>query len=196
MRRRHFLIPFILLFAMLSFIEAYAHTISRDLEQTYSRAYLLLFVLARLLPFVGLGILAFKTNTKEKTFQIRWQFFVCLFLGLLLGYHLHNDFSFSILNQVGLIFIGILLIFTKSTEHKLILGTFLLFGLSLGFEYGRSFLHTENFMWFYILTLGAGSGIFALLNNFQIIGNPKFQIPLNIFGLFLIVSGIVLVLLS
>ena len=196
MRRRHFLIPTILLFAMLSFFDVSAHTISRDLEQTYSRAYLLLFILARLLPFVGLGILAFKTNTKGKTFQIRWQFFVCLLLGLIIGYHLHHGFSISILNQVGLIFIGVLLIFIKSTESKLIFGTFILFGSSLGFEYGRSFLHTENFMWFYILTLGAGSVIFTLLNNFRIIGNPKFQIPLNIFSLFLIVSGIVLVLLS
>ena len=185
-----------LLSIMIFSIDVSAHTISRDLELTYSRAYLLLFVLARLLPFIGLGILAFKTNTKGKTFQIRWQFFVCLLLGLIIGYHLHHGFSLSILNQVGLIFIGVLLIFTKSTEHKLILGTFLLFGLSLGFEYGRSFLHTENFMWFYILTLGAGSIIFILLNNFRIIGNPKFQIPLNIFSLFLIVSGIVLVLLT
>jgi len=196
MKIRPFLILTILSLAMLSSIDVFAHTISRDLEQTYSRAYLFLFVLARLLPFIGLGILAYKTTAEGKAFQIRWSFYVCLFLGLVLGYYLHHDFSVSILNQVGLIFIGVLLILIKNTDHKLISGTFLLFGSSLGFEYGSNFLHTVNLMWFYFLTLGAGSIIFILLNNIRIIGNSKFQIPLNIFSLFLIVSGIVLVLIS
>jgi hypothetical protein len=99
-------------------------------------------------------------------------------------------------NKLGLIFIGGLLIFTKNTMHGVVKGAFFIFGLTLGFEYGRSFLHTESLLWFYILTLGAGSLIFILLNNYRIIGNPKLQAPLNVFSLFLIVSGIVLVLLA
>jgi hypothetical protein len=100
------------------------------------------------------------------------------------------------MNRVGLIFIGVLLIFTKNTEHKLIERAFYIFGLTIGFEYGRSFLHTESLLWFYILTLALGSISFIILNNFRIIGNPRLQIPLNIFSLFLIISGLLLVLLS
>lgn len=196
MSKRPVLIPTFSMIVMLSSLDVFAHTINHDLEQTYSRAYLFLFILGRLLPFIGLGILAFKSNTIEKIFQIRWPFFICLLLGIILGYHLHHDFSVSIINQIGLIFIGILLIFTKNTQHNLISVTFFLFGSSLGFEYGSNFLHTENLMWLYIMTLGAGSIIFVLLNNVRIIGNNKFLILLNIFSLFLIISGIVLVLIS
>lgn len=196
MSKRHFLIPVFILISFLSSTGLFAHTISQELEQTYINAYLPIFIVAKILPFIGLGILAFNTNVEGSILQIRWQFFVALFLGLGLGYQIHSDFTTSMMNKVGLILIGVLLIFIKNTEHKLIERAFYIFGLAIGFEYGRSFLHTESLLWFYILTLALGSVSFIILNNFRIIGNPRLQIPLNIFSLFLILSGLLLVLLS
>ena len=196
MRIRHFLIPITFLIAMLSSIDISAHTISQDLEQTYIKSYFPLFFVAKMLPFIGLGILAFNTNVEGKVLQIRWQFFVAMFFGLILGYYMHNDFTTSMVNKVGLIFIGGLLIFTKNTINGVVKGAFFIFGLTLGFEYGKSFLHSESLLWFYILTLVTGGIIYIFLNNIRIIGNPMLQIPLNIFSLFLIISGIILVLLT
>ncbi len=196
MNNKYFLTPSLFLIFFLSSNCVFAHTISHDIEQAYIKAYLPLFFLAKILPFIGLGILAFNANFSGRSLQIRWQFFAALFLGLVLGYQIHNDFTTSMLNKVGLIFIGVLLIFTKNTAHNLIKSTFYILGLTLGFEYGRSFLHTESFLWFYLLTLGLGSLSFIVLNNLRIIGNPKLQIPLNIFSLFLILSGLVLILVT
>lgn len=196
MRKSYFFIVGVLLQSILISTNSYAHTISRDLEQTYINSYFPLFFLARILPFLGLGILAFNTKIQKQVFQLRWLFFVFLLLGLIIGYHVHHNFTTLIANKAGLIVIGALLIFTKNTMHDFVKGAIFIFGLSLGFEYGRSFLHSQDFLWYYVLSLGIGSLTFILLNNFRIIGNPKLQIPLNILSLFLIVSGIVLVLLA
>lgn len=196
MRKTHILIPIILIISILFCTDLAAHTISHDLEQTYSKTYFQLFFISKLLPFIGLGILAFNPSVKGKGFQVRWLFFITLGLGLIVGYYNHSDFSLSMFNKVGLIFIGGLLIFTKNTNQDLSKRAFFIFGISLGFEYGGNFMHTESLMWFYILTLCVGISIFIVLNNVRIIGNPKLQIPLNIFGIFLIPAGIAMVLLA
>lgn len=196
MRNTYILIPIIFIISILFYTDLAAHTISHDLEQTYSKAYFQLFFISKLLPFIGLGILAFNTSVKGKVFQIRWPFFITLGLGLIIGCHNHYDFSTSMLNKLGLIFIGGLLMFTKNTINDLSKRGFFIFGISLGYEYGGNFMHTESLMWFYILTLSAGSIIFMVLNNIRIIGNPTLQVPLNIFSLFLILAGIALILLT
>lgn len=196
MRISYFFIVGVLFLSILISSSSFAHTISRDLEQTYINSYFPLFFLAKLLPFIGLGVLAFNPNDEDNVFQFRWQFFAAMFPGLVLGYYLHNDFTTSMVNKVGLIFIGILLLFTKNTNNRAVVIVFFIFGITLGFEYGRHFLHTRDFMWYYAISLVVGSLTFILLNNFRIIGNPKLQAPLNVFSLFLIISGIVLVLLA
>ena len=196
MRKKYFLISFIFVIAWLLYSDLFAHTIPHDIEQAYSKTYLPLFFFAKLLPFLGLGILAFNTSAKGRVIQIRWQFFVALIPCLVLGYLLHSEMTTSMMNKVGLVLIGILLIFIKNTNNRFIERSFFIFGATLGFEYGRNFLHTENFMWYYVFSLGAGSLAFILLNNFRIIGNTKLQIPLQIFSIFLIISGIILVLFA
>ena len=175
---------------------SFAHTISQDLEQTYINSYIPLLFLAKMLPFIGLGILAFNSSAKGKIIQIRWQFFAAMFLGVVLGYNLHLDITTTMINKVGLVLIGALLIFTKNTNNRFVERAFFVFGATLGFEYGSHFLHTQDLLWYYVLSLGIGSLAFIFLNNFRVIGNPKLQLPLNVFSLFLIVSGIVLVLLA
>lgn len=196
MRKKHFLISFIYVIAWLLYSDLSAHTIPHDLEQAYGRTYLPLFFFVKLLPFLGLGILAFNTTAEGRVIQIRWQFFAAMILGLVLGYQLHNDMTTSMINKVGLVLIGILLIFTKNTNNRFIERSFFIFGATLGFEYGRHFLHTEDYMWYYVLSLITGNLFFILLNNFRIIGNIKLQIPLQIFSIFLIITGIILVLLA
>lgn len=196
MRKTYSLIPVIFIITTLFCTNLAAHTINHELEQTYSEAYFQLFFISKLLPFIGLGILAFNPLSKTSGLQIRWPFFIFLGLGLIIGYHNHYEFSVSMLNKVGLAFIGGLLIFTKNTNHNVTKRAFPIFGLTLGFEFGGSLMHTESLMWFYILTLGAGSIIFMVLNNFRIIGNPRLQIPVTFFGLILILAGIALILLT
>lgn len=196
MKKTHILIPIIITISMLFCADLAAHTIGHDLEQTYSKTYFQLFFISKLLPFIGLGILAFDPSVMRKSFQLRWLFFITLSLGLLVGYFFHSDFSLSMFNKVALIFIGGLLIFTKNTNQNLSKSACYIFGISLGFEYGGDFMHTESLMWFYILTLSVGILIFIVLNNVRIIGKPKLQVPLNILSIFLILAGIAMVLLT
>lgn len=196
MRKSHFSASCILVGALAICTDLYAHTIPHDLEQSYINTYLPLFFFAKLLPFIGLGILAFNTSLKGRSIQIRWQFFVALALGFALGYFTHTEFTTAAINKVGLVLIGILLIVAKNTSTRFIEIFIFAFGATLGFEYGRYFLHTEDFIWYYVLSLGAGGLVYILLNNFRIIGKTKLQMPLQIFGVFLILSGLLMVLLT
>jgi hypothetical protein len=196
MKRAHIYGIVFLLIALFTSIDLSAHTINKELEQTYSETYFLLFFISSLLPFIGLGILAFNPQKKGATFQFSWPFFIFLTLGLIIGFILHDNFSTVLLNKIGLVLIGGLIIFIKDTNYKWINIVLIIFGVSLGIEYGQYFLHTESLMWFYALTFASGILLFTGLNNIRIIGNSKLQIPLNILSLFLILSGIILILLT
>lgn len=194
MKLKFLLIRFLFIFAICTSAEISAHTITPSLERTYIDTYLPIFFLAKLIPFIALGMLAYSDDAKGNI--LRSNFFVVLAIGIFTGVLIHIDLPIFLLNGIGVILAGIFLIYTKKTESSLTKYFILLFGLVLGFGYGKNFLHADNLWWFYILTLSIGCVFFIFLKKINFIGNPRLQIIINIASILIILSGIAMVLLS
>ncbi len=184
-----------ILLALLVSAPTFAHTINQHMEQMYGIAYLPIFICARLLPFIGLGLLAHDSQ-KSNTFQVHWRFFAALFFGLALGLNWHGGHFISMINNVGIIAIGILLLFVNKSSNKHLLKSFLIFGITIGYENGLFIEHSDDFRWMYISILASGVCLFLILNNIHFIGNHKRKIFLNMAGVIFILLGVFLVLLS
>lgn len=184
-----------IIYGLLVSVPAVAHTINQDMEQMYGTAYLPIFIYARLLPFVGLGLLSFDAQ-KNKSFQVHWPFFMPLIFGIALGFVWHGGHFISMFNNVGIIAIGLLLLFINSSANKYVLALFLGLGLTIGYENGLFIAHSGHFRWMYLSILGCGVCLFLILNNIHFVGNPRRKIILNIAGIIFLISGIFIVLLS
>lgn len=195
MTKHHLFKSLAIIHSMLISTSAVAHTINQDMEHMYGTAYMPFFICARLLPFVGLGLMA-HDPLKSKSFQINWRFFLALIFGTALGFVWHGGHSVSMLNNMGIIAISMLLLFINSASNKYLLGSFLLLGLTIGYENGLYISHSEHFRWMYISILGGGICLFLGLNNMYLVGNPIRKIWLNIAGIAFLVLGIFIVLLS
>ena len=191
MKINYFLIT--LGFLLCSYETSLAHTISEHLEALYGETYLPLFVIAKLLPYIGLGTLAYAPG--EKFLQSRWLFICGIAIGFLLGFNLVTNHYILFLNKIEIVFIGFLILFYTKANRKFIgvLGVF--FGITLGYENGVSLAHTHDFKWVYIAIVTMGVVLYLVLSTIQFIGRPKRNVIRFAIGLFMILSGLFVVLL-
>ncbi len=174
----------------------YAHTINQQIEELYGQTYLPLFILAKVLPFIGLGLIAYKTNEIKKWPQVRYPFLVALFIGITIGMAAEVGNTAMIVNTLSPIIIGILILFVKNTANKKFDVLFILMGISLGIEHGMMISHAHEIRWLFISLLALGFLLFITLNNIHLIGNPKRKIAVYTISLFMILFGIGMVLLT
>ena len=191
MKKSYFLIT--LGFLLCSYETSSAHTISEQLEALYGETYLPLFVIAKLLPYIGLGTLAYEPG--GKFLQSKWLFICGIAIGFLLGFYLETNHNILFLNKIGIVFIGILILFSGKINRKFISVLIAFFGLSLGYENGISIAHTHDFLWVYIAILTMGIVLYSVLTTIQFIGNPKRNVIRFAIGFFMILSGLFVVLL-
>ena len=191
MKKSYFLITLGFLFC--SYGTSLAHTISEQLEALYGETYLPLFVIAKVLPFIGLGTLVYAPG--DKFLQSRWLFICGIAIGFLLGFYLETNHNILFLNKIGIVFIGILILFPGKINHKFISVLSAFFGLGLGYENGISIAHTHDFLWVYIAILTIGIVLYSVLTTIEFIGNSKRNVIRFAIGFFMILSGLFVVLL-
>jgi hydrogenase/urease accessory protein HupE len=192
--RKYQLLISVLALSIIGNTNIYAHTINQHLEELYGETYLPLFVLARLLPFIGLGMLAFNTNTKR--FKIKWYFIIVLAVGVFLGFFIEVDGFIYWFNNLSVIASGIILLTVTKSEKKWLYGLLVIFGITLGFEHGIYIAHTQAFRWLYLMILASDLMVFLLLSSIQFIGHPRRKMIVYFTGIFLILFGIGSVLLA
>jgi len=196
MRKPYFLIVSdILIFIFLPLI-SFGHTINQHLEELYGELYLPLFIIGGLLPFIGLGVLAFNPTSRKKRVQVKWPFIISLFLGLILGLIVREGDFNMLVNKIAILVCGFLLLFAGEPFSAKINLLFILLGITVGFENGMYIMHTYEFMWLFLSIFISGIILFLFLNNIQFIGLPKRKMMQFALSLFLILSGIILILLT
>ena len=190
-----FFVNVFLFFSVIVFsIPVYAHTINQHLEELYGETYLPLFALARLLPFIGLGMLTFNANAKP--FKIKWYFIISLAVGVFLGFFIEVDRSIFWFNSLSVIASGIVLLTVTKSEKNWLYGLLVIFGITLGFEHGVYIAHAQEFRWLYLTILASGLMVFLLLSSIQFIGHQRRKLIVYFTGIFLILFGIGSVLLA
>lgn len=194
MEKKHFL--YFLFFVLTIPSNTYGHTISQHLEELYDDTYLPFYIISKLLLFVGLGMLAFNNKKIKSPFQFRMLFFASIIPGMILGFLIEGGDFTLMYNTIGISLTGVLLLFNFNTSARIFDCLFLLFGLTVGFEYGKYISHTSDLVWFYIILLLCGGIIFLLLNNLRFIGNSKRNYLRHGVALLLIISGLIVVLLT
>lgn len=194
MGKKHFL--YFLFFVLTIPSNTYAHTISQHLEELYGDTYLPFYIISKLLLFVGLGMLAFNNKKIKSPFQFRLLFFASIVPGMILGFLIEGGDFILMCNIISISLAGVLLLFNLNTSTHIFDGLFLFFGLTVGFEYGKYIRHTSDLLWFYIILLLCGLIVFLLLNNLRFIGNSRRNYLRHGVALFLIISGIIVVLLT
>ncbi len=174
----------------------FAHTIGQHLEELYEKAYLPLFVLVRLLPFIGLGVLAGSHRLKNYPIKYSWLFLFSIVTGLIFGTFVDGGNIIPMINKVGIIFIGFLITLNKNVAAHGLISILILFGLTLGFEYGMYMAKTHEFREFYIILLMAGILLFAVMNLLYRFKYGKRKILQYGIGTLLITGGLIVLLLT
>lgn len=196
MSKPYFSIVFkVFIFILLPLI-SFGHTINQHLEELYGELYLPLFIIAELLPFIGLGTLAFNPASSRKQFQVKWPFLISLCSGLILGLIVREGDFTLIVNKIAILACGFLLLFAGESFSAKINFLFILLGITIGFENGLYIIQASEFMWLFISIFFSGILIFLFLNNIQLIGQPKRKMIQFAMALILILSGVVLILLT
>ena len=110
----------------------YAHTISQHLEELYGETYLPLFIIAKILPFIGLGMLSSYQGLGILPFKNYWLMIMGISLGFVLSQITHEFHFLLFANNVGIVVIGLLLL-VMNIKYTLLLQFFLLLaGCALG----------------------------------------------------------------
>jgi hypothetical protein len=173
----------------------YAHIISSDIGHSYGTIYTVLYFIARIIPFIGLGILAQYPARKIGFSKLLWEFFAMLGAGIVLGYHFHDYFSTAYLNYFLTVVIGFLIIFYSAKHTTAIRSLIILSCLPLGFEFGLHFGHVDawlNYMIAICLTsIAAYMGFSQLFMKLDV----RYRWVQQTMGMFLIIAGSLLILL-
>ncbi len=197
MKKRHIFHALATALLMLRAWPALAHTINHDLAQMYGQGYLPLFVVSRLLPFAALGLIA-SGDLKMLNRRIAGQkiFFTALIIGFVLSMFIDFHLQHDLLNSLFVIGAGFILIFLRSAGAPVIQWVLVLAGGSLGVEYGLFTSHAHDFIWLYISLLVTGTLLFLTLSRIRITGH-RGRKPLQFgLGIFMILGGLVMLLLS
>jgi len=174
----------------------YAHTISQHLEELYGESYLPLFIIAKILPFIGLGMLSSNKGNSFLSLKNYWMFIVGICLGVLLSQWSHELNYFFIANNLGIVIIGLLLL-VMNLRHKIFIQLFvLLAGCTLGYEYNLNIVHADEFRWLFISLFLAGIAIFLILNQIQFYKQGANSIIRIAAGFLMVIAGLIVVLLT
>lgn len=194
MRKTHFLSLYILL-AILPQV-SFAHTISQHIEELYGKTYLPVFIIAKLLPFIGLGMLSFNQGHSRISLNNHWVLFSGIVLGILFSFIHENLSIFFIGNSFGIILLGILLLLTRNPNKEFVQLILLIAGISLGYEYGINIAHAMEFKWLFIGLLIVGLSIFMLLCQIQFFQKGVKSFIRIAMGFLLVIAGLMVVLLT
>lgn len=188
----------IMIFSLLviSTHSADAHAINKHLEELYGASYLPFFIFAKLLPFIGLGLLAKKLTLSITNPQMPVFFILGITIGLVTAFQFEGFESAFLINNISIILSGILLLIPGNITNRLFVGLLLFFGLTLGYEHGLYLSHAHKFTWLYLLILGSGIAVFAVLSFFPERKVKFRKAVLQSVGVFLILCGITAVLLT
>ena len=196
MRKTCILLSGILL--LLSFIPhaTFAHTISQHLGDLYGQTYLPVFIIAKILPFIGLGMLAYDQGKSRIPIKNHWMVFIGVSTGGLLSLIQENlDFIF-IMNNVGIVIFGLLLIFITTPNKQSIQLVLLLAGVTLGYEYGLNISHSIEFKWLFSSILAVGLVLFIVLSRVQFFKVGVRSVMRISVGVLLVIAGLIVILMS
>ncbi|MDZ7608464.1 MAG: hypothetical protein U5K79_23405 [Cyclobacteriaceae bacterium] len=192
MRIRHFLL---LLMVALAPHLAFAHTIDSSLGHSYSTVFVVVYFLARILPFVGLGIMAKYPARQMGYLKFSWQFIAMLGAGIVLGYHFHDYLSTAYFNYFLIVAFGFLMYFNSGKHPAAIRSMILISCLPLGFDFGSHFSHADAWLGYMISILVTAIATFMGLSRLFIQLHDRYQWVQQMAGILLIIAGFLLILL-
>lgn len=183
---------------VLSFIPqvTFAHTISQHLAELYGQTYLPVYIVAKILPFIGLGMLAFNQGKSSIPFKNHWILFMGISLGAILSF-LNETLDFIFMtNNVGIVISGLLLIIITTPNKQIIQLILVVAGVTLGYEYGINISHSMEFKWLFSSILAAGLTLFMVLSRIQFFRvGVRSMIRISA-GLLLVIAGLIVILMS
>jgi len=194
-------LPFLLSLLLLSFMLliphlTLAHTISQHLEELYGETYLPLFIIAKLLPFIGLGMLSYDQGSSKIPWKNQRMLLIGILPGIILSYFTEDLQFLLIMNKVEILLFGFLLLIINRPKKFSIQMIILIAGISLGYEYGINTAHAREFKWLFISLLLIGVSIFLVLNRFQFFRNGVMNLIRISSGILLVVAGLIVILLT
>jgi hypothetical protein len=173
----------------------YAHIINSNLGHSYGTIYTVLYFIAKVIPFIGLGILAQFPARKIGFSRILWEFLAMLGAGIVLGYHFHDYFATAYFNYFLTVIIGVLIIFYSGKHTAAIRSLIILSCLPLGFEFGLHFGHADAWLSYMIAismtSIAAFMGFSLLFIKFDV----RYRWVQQTIGILLVIAGIFLILL-
>ena len=193
MRKTNFL-SFFLIASVIPHITK-AHTINQHLEELYGQAYLPFFIIAKLLPFLGMGILCYHRDTSYRL-RHNWWLLLGLGAGGLLSIFHESLMFFFIANNFGIIILGFLLLMLSRSNQSFVAFLFLCYGISLGYEYSLNISHAREFTWLFIGLLTIGYLVYLLLSRVHFFAIGVFGYLRITMGILFILAGLFVVLLA
>jgi len=196
MRKTHFLFSCILLTVIIIPQITFAHTISQHLKELYDETYLPVFIIAKLLPFIGLGMLSFSSGKSLIPLSNHWMLLTGIFLGIILAFIRENLSLFFIANNFEIILLGLLLLIISKPNRLTIQLLLIIAGISLGYEYNLNISHAKEIGWLFVGLLIAGLSIFILLSRVHFFEKgTKNTVRISI-GFILVIAGLIVILLT
>jgi len=184
----------VILMLSVTFFNAGAHIINPSLEQEYTRAFLPVYFTIRLLPFFGLGFLTNHMVSNFNQNMINLIFTGVVFTGLIIGLLFHHFYPILPINQAGMLILAIFLIAIHRINSRLIYGFTLVYAFGLGFEYGIHLANTHGLYVYFGASLLTGLVASWIIGNIRFKENMLINIS-RIFGLFLFLTGLLVILL-
>jgi len=195
MKSGHYLLLVISILLVFSSSSLYAHTISSSLGHSYSSIYVIIYFASRVLPFIGLGILANYPSRQIGYSRMLWEFFTMLGTGIILGYLFHDYLSTAYFNYFLTVGIGVLMIFYAGKFPLAIRSFIILSCLPLGFDFGMHFNHSDAWLGYMIAILIVAMAAFMGLSKlFMKLNNHYLWVQQTLGGL-LVMAGVLLILL-
>jgi hydrogenase/urease accessory protein HupE len=195
MKKAYFLILTTFIWMAVPTSRAFGHIISSDIGHSYGTIYTVLYFIARIIPFIGLGILAQYPARKIGFSKLLWKFFSMFGAGIVLGYHFHDYFSTAFFNYLLTVVIGFLIIFNSGKHTTAIQSLIILSCLPLGFEFGLHFSHADAWLSYMIAicltSIAAYMGFSYLFMKLDV----RYRWVQQSIGVILVIAGIVLILL-
>lgn len=196
MKKKHFLILILLFIVFIYPTSSNAHTISQHLEELYGQTYLPLFIIAKLLPFIGLGMLANATKSSQKNMGNQWFFILAIIAGIAIGYYFDVLQTLLVANKMSILIVGVLLLILNRPINFIAKILMIFFGCSLGYEYGLNIAHAVEFKWLFLLLLSIGISIFLTLSRFHFFKKGIYSTIRISVGIMLVIAGLIVILLT
>ena len=159
-------------------------------------SYLPLFILSKVIPFVGLGLIAGEANFRRSFLSIDIIFILTLFLGFLLAFATSELSIFLFINNFLILVLGSMMLSIERLNGWLKMTILILAGFSLGYEYALDIFKFDEFRWMFSALLGTGLISYLILTRMRIFSNSSWKALRFILGVFFVGMGIIVVLLT